>query len=121
MKHILLVKIKASSLVEVLVAMVIFTIVLSFSLLIVSNTVIKSKMITNTYYSILANTTLMKVKNSSYLQDKEEFEEKEGVFINVVISSYNDNPEIKKIEVYISDANDIIRAKSRCLKYVRIN
>ncbi len=106
-------KLKASSLIEVIVAMLIVTITFSMSLGVIYNTFSQNRLISKYYYHILAEGIL----NSSLLNGDFESKiiEQEGVIINKEVQDYQgiDNLYLINIEV-----NRLSGEKITGIKYV---
>ena len=106
-------KIKSSSLIEVIVAMLISSIVFSFAFSIIINVTSVSAMTSNSYYNLAALGFMEKIKSEpeQVLLQEEKWQD---ITIYKTISDYNEIHGLNIIEVRVFDAAGKERAVS-CL------
>ncbi|MCT4647108.1 MAG: hypothetical protein N4A74_19120 [Carboxylicivirga sp.] len=112
-------KVIASTLIEVIVAMVISSITIVFCLIIISNTILKDSLISNSYYFIRANHIMKEICQNDSLLEMDEITEEGKVSVVRSVRKYGQKPNLYIIEVKILDANGQIKATSKCLKRSR--
>jgi len=108
-------KLKGSSLVEVIVAMLIASIVFAFTFTIISNVSVHSGLLSRAYYDTMAYSVLEKMRRYPSDFRHEKVVETEHVFVHSTILSYPEDGRLEILEVRIVDGNGKEKAIYRCL------
>lgn len=114
-------KVASSSIIEVIVAMLLASIVFTFSFSIIFNVTSRSSLITKSYYSLIASSSLERFKISYMHGLAEEVEKLDGLTIIKRVSDYQNFTDLKLLEIRVySESNEEVAVCS-CLKRVPVN
>ncbi len=107
-------KVQGSSLIEVIVAMVISSIVILFTLVIIFNIFSYSHALSSTHYQFMAERIMHSLKTESK-DPKSLIVDREGVFFEYQLEPYGGLADLYYIEVRVFDSDSIEKGLARCL------